>query len=295
MAMSENHTSLKKEHRIHLIAIILALVTGLLLAYPDIVAILKSTISTAAIGFIYLPFEVAPAIILVLLIYYLVIFSLRRFREKKLLMSVIYGVISISLLLYSGFYLTNNYIKPYRDYKIIASIIAPIPKMNNKEINQLIDNYFSFSINADQRIFILNSILERDDLSSGLLDKISKIKDPALHDKLYSRYGLLGKNTKGLSVARLVALHHNTSSSTLTFLGEIDEPYLQGDVSGNENTPVNSLISLYEKSKNNKDGYLIEWGLSRNKNTPIPILKELSLSSNEYTRIDAERTLKETR
>ena len=188
----------------HVFAFILAATIGLLLAYPDAVAISKSTISTAPIDYIFLPFEVAPAIILVLLVYYCAILSIRQIKAKTLLKGVLFGIASILLLTYSAFYYTKNYVWPRQDYQTVAAIIGPIPKMNSKELDRLADNYLSFSNDTGQRIFILNALLERDNLSPELLDKIAKIKDAAIYDKLYSRYGLLGKNTKGLSVARLI-------------------------------------------------------------------------------------------
>ncbi len=80
--------------------------------------------------------------------------------------------------------------------------------------------------------------------------------------------------------------------STLSFLSEIDEPYLQGSVASNIKTPKATLISLYKKSKTIQHASLIQWGLASNENTPTYILKELSLSSNSYTKLDAEQTLK---
>ncbi|MBL0318135.1 MAG: hypothetical protein IPP74_02350 [Alphaproteobacteria bacterium] len=277
---------------IHFRAFILALIVGGFLTYPDIVAIGQSTISTAAIGYIFLPFGVAPAIILVLLVYYCAIFSSRKFMVGKKRIGVLYGVLSFIFILYSGFYLNKEYAKPFFDSKTVAAVIAPISHMNHTLIDQLITRYPSLPESGNQRIFILNALLERNDLNAVELDKIARIQDPSIHDKLYSRYGLLGKNRKGLSVARLVALHPNVDSSTLSFLGEMNEPYLQGSVAGNPKTPAASLEALYQKSKNNKDGYLIQWGLVHNKHTPVAILKELSLSSDRYTKRGAEETLK---
>ena len=92
----------------HVFAFILAATIGLLLAYPDAVAISKSTISTAPIDYIFLPFEVAPAIILVLLVYYCAILSIRQIKAKTLLKGVLFGIASILLLTYSAFYYTKN-------------------------------------------------------------------------------------------------------------------------------------------------------------------------------------------
>ncbi len=278
--------------RIHFCALILALTVAALLAYPDIIAISQSAISTAPISYIFLPFAVAPAIILILLVYYFAIFARRKIIAGERKATAVYGGLSLILLLCCGFYLANEYVAPCIDSRKIARTVAQISKMDHVQIDSLIGRYSSLPESGGQRIFILNALLERQDLTASELDEIAKIRDPAIHDRLYSRYGFLGKNASGLSIARLVALHQNVASSTLSHLAEFNEPYLQGTVAGNSKTPMASLKALYEKSKTDKDGYLIQWELAHNKYTPVSILMELSLSSDGYTKLSAEQTLK---
>ncbi len=277
---------------IHVCALLLALMVGGLAAYPDIIAIGQSTISTAAISYIFLPFEVAPIILIVLATYYFIIFFRRSLLVRKMHKAVIYGCISIILILSGGLYAFKNYIQPYIYYRSIKSVTETITQMSHNDIQQLITGYPLLPDHDGQRIFILNALLERKDLTASELDQTARINDPVLHHKLYSRYGLLGQNTKGLSIARLIAHHPNVSAATLSFLADINEPYLQSSVASNPRTPVKSLEILYEKSKQEADGYLIQGGLSQNKSTPVEILKSLSLSPHQQTREFARRTLK---
>jgi hypothetical protein len=276
---------------IHFIAFILALTFSGLLLSPDIVAIGQSTISTAAISYIFLPFPVATAVIPVLLAYYFAIFSYRKFSKRQKNTGMKYGASSLIFLALGCYYTNKEYVKPYIHSITIAEIIAPISQTDHTELGSFIGQYFTFQGN-DQGIFILNALLERPDLSENHLDKIAKIENKAMHKKLYSRHGLLGQNKKGLSIARLVSHHKNVSPQTLSYLAKMEEPYLLGSVASNPKTPLASLEALYQKSKSISDGYLIQWALARNKSTPTFILRELGLSADKHTKWHAEKTMR---
>ena len=127
--------------------------------------------------------------------------------------------------------------------------------------------------------YALNAILERQDLDAQTLYKIAKIPSPELHKRMGSSFPVMGKNTKGLAVMRLVAKHPNVDTQTLALLANSPDNYVLGDVAANPKTPPDSLAKLIPKG-----GQLIGWGLAHNPNTPPEVLHTLSLSGNQYTR-----------
>jgi hypothetical protein len=127
--------------------------------------------------------------------------------------------------------------------------------------------------------FVLGAIALNPNATSAILHRIVSMKRPDLHERMGSLFDVLGQNTKGLAVMRLIAMHPNTSSEDLERLAVSTNEYVLGDVAGNAKLSELTLRKLADRG-----GYLIEWGLAQNRSTPKDILSRLAESGNEYTR-----------
>ena len=237
-------------------------------------AISKSTNSTAAVSYIFLPFQSLVISVPFLIFGYCLYFVIKHFRTPKKHPSLKFIVsLCISLVLFISFSCWIGY------GLILSKVVSDIEKMNIGEIRLFLEQS-SFKENK----YALNTVVARKDLDADLLYKIASIHSPELHRRMGSLFPVMGNNTKGLAVMRLVARHPNADVRVLLVLAESPDDYVLGDVAGNKRTPKEILFRLSKKG-----GYLIEWGLSCNPNCPPDILHKLSLSDNNYTRSNVAR------
>ena len=230
-------------------------------------AILCSTGSTAAIGFVFLPIQAGLIALLFFPFGYCAHFALatvhppRRTTAKLLAAGT--ALATLSLFLYwlgSGL--------------ILCKVVNDVRNASREELAQFLDA----SIFKENK-FALNAVLERQDLDAPTLYKIAQIPSRELHARIGSLFPVMGKNTRGLAVMRLVARHQNVDAKTLALLANSPDDYVLGDVAGNPATPPEILPRIFAKG-----GYLIDWGIARNPNCPPGILHELALRDSEYTR-----------
>jgi hypothetical protein len=90
----------------------------------------------------------------------------------------------------------------------------------------------------------------------------------------------LSHRRDGVAVTRLAARDANTAPNDLEKLAAGTNEYVLGDVAGNPKLSEATLRKLA-----NRGGYLVDWGLARNRSTPRDILSRLAGSANEYTRM----------
>ena len=230
-------------------------------------AILHSTSSTAAIGFVFLPIQAGLIALLFFPFGYCAHFALatvhppRRTTAKLLAAGTALAILSLFLYwLGSGL--------------ILCKVVNDVRNASREELAQFLNT----SIFKENK-FALNAVLERQDLDAPTLYKIAQIPSRELHTRMGSLFPVMGKNTRGLAVMRLVARHQNVDAKTLALLANSSDDYVLGDVAGNPNTPPEILPRIFAKG-----GYLIDWGIARNPNCPPGILHELALRDSEYTR-----------
>lgn len=130
--------------------------------------------------------------------------------------------------------------------------------------------------------FFLGALAQHQGASGELLDRIAALPDEELYERMGSVWDVMGENRKGLAVMRLVALNPNARADTLARLAAAPRnDYVLGDVLRNPNTPVKSMAPHFDSTE-----YLVEWGLALNPNTPPAVMARLSRSENVYTRLN---------
>jgi hypothetical protein len=231
--------------------------------------ILRSTSSTAAIGFIFLPVACFLVSLPFALFGFCSSYVIGHFREQKKDLSFGY-VLSLCVSLF----LLGAFVYWLGDGLIIYKVTNDVKNMEIEELQTFL-NQSIFRKNK----FVLNAILSRPDINTDMLYQIASIGSPELHERMGSLFPIMGENTMGLAVMRLVATHPNVDARSLIVLSKSTDEYVLGDVASNKKTPEEIITKLSEKG-----GYLIEWGLANNPNCPKEVLHKLSTSTDEYTR-----------
>ena len=241
----------------------------ILVAVLEISSILRSSSSTAAIGFLFVPMIA----LLGAIPFFVLGYSARYMRNwyfsdgRKIDYTVVMAFAASTLLILAG-------AKFIGEGLYVTSMVHEIKSMNEAELNKTIDKPF-----LGKNKFILGAIAENKNASGELLQTIGGLDDKALHKKMWSVFDVMGENRHGLAVMRLVARHPNVLPTTLEHLALSSDDYVLGDVADNEKTSIETLIRLSQRKN-----YLIDWGLARNPSTPTDILSKLSYSDDEYTR-----------
>ena len=256
------------------VGIIGALATSILM----VLSITRSTSSTAAIGFIFIPVYFAM-FFAAFFVWGYSIGTIRMWREStarridlKIGLAFLVAV-GISVLLVGG--LARGL--------LLTSITAKIQQVNTeRELSEILENSL-FKRNR----FVLGGIAQNPAASAELLGSIARLDDPNLHEKMGSLFPLLGDNGKGLAVMRLVLRHRNVSPNTVEYLASSSQvDYVLGDVAGNPKAWIETLRSL-EKRQN----YLIDWGLARNPRTPDDVFLKLLEREKYFTQRTTLKTL----
>ncbi|MBS0286993.1 MAG: hypothetical protein JSR17_06840 [Proteobacteria bacterium] len=235
-----------------------------------ILAISRSTNSTAAIGYIFIPVTALIVFCISAFIGFWIGVIVRGILDRSYRYNfsfVLAFVIVIPIILYFASMGLEIAIT-YRD-------VNRISLMNSAELDDAFLNRPKWSLHGYD-IYYLAAIAQNPNSNSKLLDRIAHLDHPQINDRIGSIFNLTYKNTKGLAVIRLVEQNPNVSVNTLEFLTDSTNYYVLGDIAANKKLSVECLRKLYAKSQDNSKGYLIEWGLKNNPNTSPDILLELS-------------------
>ena len=240
------------------IGIVGAVVTTIMI----VLAILRSTSSTAGIGFIFVPIYFAASFVGFFILGYCigyiktwVVTTPRIFKPEVGLAIVVGSCLAVFVIAWSSKGL------------LLTSVVSQIGKEESSQqlLNAFEDSYFK------NNKFVLGAIAQNPAASAGLLDGIARLSDPELHKKMQSLFPLLGNNRKGLAVMRLVVRNQNVSASTIEYLASISkDDYVLSDIAVNPKTSDETLKRL--ETKNN---YLIDWGLAQNPRIHPTILTKL--------------------
>lgn len=252
-------------------AFLWAIVGGAAIAIAMCATIMRSGSSTAAIGLLSIPFKVAPFAVLFLLFGYSFPDLVEFFQRTALPHSnwLKLRAALAALLAVGGLgYIANGI--------VLTMIVLNIQTMSEPQLRHFLDG----SLWRRNR-FALAALAGNPNASTATLEEVAHLSDPALHDDIYSVWPVMGNNTRGLSVMRLVARHPNVSQNALVHLARSPDTYVRGDVVLNSKTPVSTLRKLALAP--NQD-LQIQMGLAHNANTPPDVLSELAGSDSEYTR-----------
>ena len=253
-------------------ALITGILGGLAAAVISVKAIFASSSSTAGIGFVFVPFIMAAAMV----------FS---------------GVWGIALgCVWHAHRGTRSY---YRPVWLLAWVMTlGVPALTAWQVQQglaleravaeassmsatQLEQALTQSPWRDNR-FYLGALVQNKAAGESLLDRVAALPDPELYEPLGSLWDVKGENRKGLAVMRLIAYNPNVGAATLQRLAE--GPHgdkVLHDVLRNPKTPFNLLQRHFDSTD-----YQVEWALALNPITPPAVLERLSRSSNRYTRFN---------
>lgn len=235
----------------------------------SLIEISNSRSSTAAIGYIFLPFIAAvaaiPCFVAGWCLGYALIWwrSSVQWRKRSAFVAALVPVIVglwILRTLSVGVDMTQD--------------VHKIEHMDGGQLERVLDDP-----KLAHNKFILGAIAQNPKAESRTLHRIATTKLPALHERIGSPFDVMGKNTRGLAVMRLVATHPNTAAEDLEKLAQSKNEFVLGDVASNPKLSTGTLRKLADHG-----GQLIEWGLARNPAAPVDLLFKLALSADEYTR-----------
>ena len=232
--------------------------------------ILRSTSSTTAIGFVFIPVYFVIAFLGFFIWGYSLgyiktwLANTSRIFNFKTILAFLVGI-CFAVLLFDGL----------GKGLLLTSVVSQIQEMKT---DQELQNTFDTSFFKSNK-FVLGAIAQNPAVSAELLDRIAKLNDPSLHDAMGSLFPVLGDNRKGLAVMRLVVNNSNVSANTIEYLANTSQTdYVLGDIAGNPKTSIETLRRLEAK----KD-YLIDWGLAQNQKTPPDIFAKLLEREKYFT------------
>lgn len=238
-------------------------------------SILDSASSTAAVGFLLLPFIAAIAMIVSAVwglaagCVYLSLRGAQRYPPGVLLAAWVLAVAGPATL---GW-------ETWRGLALERAV-AEVRQAHAAELPALMARS---RFGTDR--FFLGAIVQRRDTGADVLDRIAALDDPALYEPMGSLWDVMGENRKGIAVMRFVANHPHTRPGTLARLA--DGPRadtLRHELARNPNTPPDVLARYFDST----DPF-VEWGLALNPRTPPAVLERLSRSADRYTRMNLVR------
>ena len=245
---------------------------GLAAAGLSLKGILASGSSTAAIGFIFVPF-IAIAAMIPSAVWGLalgcVCLSLRGAQRYAPAMLAAAWTLTLAAPAAIGW-------EAWRGLALERAVAAT-RAMDARALDRAFDGS---PWNRDK--FYLGALVQRPDAGPALLDRIAALDDPELFEPMGSLWDVMGDNRKGIAVMRLVAIHANTGGQTLGRLAAGPRAdVLRHELARNPNTPITVLQRWFDSTD-----YLVEWGLALNPNTPPAVMERLSRSGNRYTRMN---------
>jgi hypothetical protein len=246
---------------------------GLAAAIVSVMGILKSGSSTAAIGFIFVPFVAAIAAIpagiwgLALGHVWLHQRGVRHSSHPALLAAA--WVFALAVPAVIGW-------ETWRGLELERAVLD-VSRMDGRRLDEAFERS---PLNRDK--YFLGAIVQNVAASAALLDRIAALPGDEYYEVMGSFWNVTGANRKGLALMRLVAYNPNVSPATLERLatGPHADKVLH-DVLRNPATPM-KVLEPHVDSTN----YLVEWGLALNPNTPPAVMERLSRSKDLYTRMN---------
>jgi len=129
--------------------------------------------------------------------------------------------------------------------------------------------------------FFLGALAQHRQASPRLLERIASLPEPELREAMGSLWDVMGENRKGVSVMRLVARHPSTEPAVLARLADGANEDLLHEVLRNARTPQAVLARHYES-----ESPMLQWALALNPQVPVRVLERLATSRDAYTRMN---------
>jgi hypothetical protein len=232
-------------------------------------SIVNSRSSTAAVGFIFVPFAAAiisiPAFAAGWCWGYFLDWHRSRIGKRRIL-AITAGLFTVMVGIWTLKIVWDGLNLSQQVYGIQTMSATALEDVLNRP--KLVGNKF-----------ILGAVAQNPNATAAILHRIAVLDRPDLYERMGSVFDVLGNNPSGLAVMRLIARHPNTASDDLEKLAASKNEYVRGDVAANPKLSEATLRSLAT------DGdYRIEWGLALNRRAPGDLLSGLGRSGNEYTR-----------
>lgn len=229
-----------------------------------VISISRSTSSTAAIGYIFVPFAALFTAAKMWFYALAISYALYVVRHKHSKINLFF-ITCVAILLYGSWTAGNCVVEIFQTKMIIHRAETSI---NPKEIDVIYHNSQKFPM--DRQKYILEAIALNPSTSQETLNNISQLKDQLLHERIDSLFYYQPRNRKGFAVMRLVAMHPHANKQTLEILSQSASLFVVEEVAKNQNTPDDLIKALWEKY-----GEKIAYGISQNPKTPPEILVAL--------------------
>ena len=236
-------------------------------------AVFRSRSSTAALGFLFLPFYAAPAALAGALFGYCLedvhaLFAGGAAPEDASRLRAAAGVVlpagAVVWLLWAVSY---------------SSRVNAVRDMSAPQLDRFLAQS---SLRADR--FALGAVVEDPNATAEQLDRVARLPIPALAEPMGSMLPVTGANGKGLAVLRLIAMDRRASPETLAYLAKSPNEYVRSAAASNARTPAAALAGLAAAPSG-----VIDYGLAANPNTPVDALRRLARSDDEYVRSTVAR------
>jgi len=245
---------------------------GLAAAGLSVKAILGSGSSTAAIGFIFVPF-VAIAVMVAAGIWGLaaacVWLALRGAQHYAPGLLAAATVFALAVPAAIGW-------ETWRGLALQEAVRA----VRGMTAGELEETFGRSRWNRDR--FYLGAIVQNPAASGALLDRVATLPDDDLYESMGSLWDVMGENRKGIAVMRLLAVHPNVRGDTLIrFADGPQAEKLRHELARSPATPLPVLERYFSSTD-----FLVEWGLALNPNTPPAVMERLSQSKDLYTRLN---------
>ena len=253
-------------------ALITGIFGGLAAAVISVKAIFSSSSSTAGIGFVFVPFIMATAMVFSGvwgIALGCVWHAHRRTRSYYRPVWLLAWVMTLGVPALAGWQVQQGL--------ALEHAVAEASSMNASQLERALAQ----SPWRDNR-FYLGAIVQNKAAGEAMLDRIAALPDPELYEPLGSLWDVKSENRKGLAVMRLIAYNPDVGAATLQRLAE--GPHgdkVLHDVLRNPKTPFKLLQRHFDSTD-----YLVEWALALNPVTPPAVLERLSHSNNRYTRLN---------
>ncbi len=237
------------------------------IGYALLAAVATSKIdsSTAAIGYIFIPF--AAFVIAIKVGFYGLALSYAFYVVKQKYSKInFFFIVSLFILLYGCWWVARQSIQ-------IIQVRAAIKSVQTTHSAEEIAKIFNESqkILDDNRQYILEAIALNPATSAQTLRDIADLNIASLHQRTYSLFFYQPENRKGFAVMRLVAKHPHTDEATLQILSNSPSSYVVEEVAQNPRVATSLLRTLWQEHGNN-----IALAISRNPHTPPEILVTLA-------------------
>lgn len=269
--MARQSISARPESRF---AVFTGVIGGLAATAVSVKGILGSVGSTAAIGFLLVPFIAAAAMALAGvwgLALGTVWYALRGTKQYYRAVLLLAWVVMLSLPGVAGWKVWEGF--------ALERAVADTRAMSAADLDRALDQSFW----RDSRFFI-GALAQNIAATPALLDRIAKLPNADLGEPLGSLWNVQGDNRKSISALRLVARHPNVSAATLEYLAALpraQELAVLSDVLRNAKTPPAIMMRHVDSIDE-----LLQADLALNPNLPQAVMDRLARSPNRYVRMN---------